>query len=277
MRRFCEMLVLFALFISILSSCHNNTGDTLDVGQNENGNFVQQSGAYPRLIAHGGGAVYGYRLTNSLEAIEQSYANGFRYMEIDFERTSDGRYVLLHDWEPMAKRLLFEERVLTHKEFIEAETFSELTLLDADMLLDWLSKHDDCYIITDGKCDNLPFLEALYTMAGEQADRFIPQAYSFEEFRQIRELGFENVILTLYWFDTVDVLLLKDFVSNSDPWAVTVSGDRLTSELLEVLAPSDVPVYAHTVNDLSFFEQWEEQGLYGIYTDYFCPAKWPYR
>jgi hypothetical protein len=31
-----------------------------------------------------------------------------------------------------------------------------------------------------------------------------------------------------------------------------------------------------TVNDLSYYDQWQERGLCGIYTDYFYPSKWSY-
>ena len=59
----------------------------------------------PALIAHAGGAIYGFRLTNSLEALEEAYACGHRVLEVDLSLTSDGEIVLIHDWEEMALRL----------------------------------------------------------------------------------------------------------------------------------------------------------------------------
>jgi glycerophosphoryl diester phosphodiesterase len=50
------------------------------------------------LIAHAGGHIYGYKYTNSLEALENSYNNGFRFIELDFDWTQDNQIVLIHDW-----------------------------------------------------------------------------------------------------------------------------------------------------------------------------------
>ena len=61
---------------------------------------MAEDGEHPRLIAHAGGAVYGYRLTNSLEALDRAWEAGFRFIELDFQRTSDGEIVLIHDWAP---------------------------------------------------------------------------------------------------------------------------------------------------------------------------------
>ena len=232
-------------------------------------------GEHPALIAHAGGAVYGYRLTNSLEALDASYGNGFRFFELDFEVTSDGKYVLLHDWESMAGRMLFSEGKMALDEFKSAEKFASLTLLDLEGLFQWLRGHEDCYIVTDGKCGNEPFLAELYESAGELSGRFIPQAYSYGEYEMAKNIGFEQVILTLYGMNDSEEGLFS-FAEDQKPWAITIPASVLTQTLVSGLAKLGVYTYAHTVNDLSLFEEWHKYGLYGIYTDYFCPVKWVY-
>jgi hypothetical protein len=69
-----KKLLLILLFPLLLLSCK---------GEAENGGL-------PTLVAHAGGAVYGYRLTNSLEALDTAYNGGHRFVELDFEITSDG-------------------------------------------------------------------------------------------------------------------------------------------------------------------------------------------
>lgn len=233
-------------------------------------------GAHQKLVAHAGGAVYGFRLTNSLEALDNAYENGFRLIELDFERTSDGKYVLLHDWEPMAGRMLFEKRVFTLDEYLSADSFMGLTLMDLDMLLSWLSEHKDAYIITDAKCGNRPFLADLRQMSGELFHRFIPQAYSYEEYSMAKELGYGRIVLTLYQMGTGNEDELFSFAEREKPFAITVPMTFLSEKMISGLAGRGVYTYAHSVNDLSFYENWREYGLYGIYTDYFYPAKFPY-
>ncbi len=230
----------------------------------------------PTLIAHAGGAIHGYRLTNSLEAIEFAYANGFRHIELDFECTSDGKYVLIHDWDSMAKRMLFETRRFAQKEFLNSETFLDLTLMDLDALLAWLENHPDCFIITDAKCGNSPFLPDLFSQAGSCANQFIPQVYSYEEFTQTKEIGFESIILTLYRMPTPNHTELLEFACSQKPWAITIPTAYMNETLISDLSRNGIYTYTHSINDLSYFEQWNAHGLHGIYTDYFYPAKWPY-
>ena len=283
-----KIILTFVLILctAVLFSCEKdipteNTGDTeavssYDTVENETLHPAPAiDGEHPALIAHGGGAVYGYRLTNSLEALDSSYANGFRFFELDFEVTSDGQYVLLHDWDSMAGRMLFRRGNMSLDEFNSAEKFASLNLLDLEGLLEWLDGHEDCYIITDGKCGNEPFLARLYEGAGKLSERFIPQAYSYAEYEMAKNIGFERVILTLYRMNDTEEGLLY-FAEAQKPWAITIPSSVLTQTLVSGFAELGIYTYAHTVNDLTFFEEWHKYGLYGIYTDYFCPVKWVY-
>lgn len=229
----------------------------------------------PALIAHAGGAVDGYRLTNSLEALETAYAGGFRYMELDFSRTSDGGIVLLHDWESMAERLLGAPGIRTREEFLAAPALAGLTLLDLEGLLNWLRTHEEVSIVTDVKAENnLAFLQEIYYAAGDLAGRFIPQAYSFREAEVLRRAGWERVILTLYRMETGPGAL-SAFLAENPLWAVVIPAEDLTPELAAAVKDSGAPLYCHTVNSVDFVDEWREY-LTGIYTDYFVPESWVY-
>lgn len=266
MKRFFALLLGIAM--CFLCSCANPGGADAQPPSAPN--------TPPHLIAHAGGAIYGYRLSNSLEAINLAYANGFRHIELDFERTSDGEYVLLHDWDSMAKRMLFEAREYTLQEFLTAETFVDLTMMDLDALLAWLDTHKDCYIITDAKCGNSPFLQDLFTRAGPRANQFIPQVYSYDEYARAKDIGFESVILTLYRMPAPDHTELTEFACSQKPWAITIPTSYMDEALISNLSRNGIYTYTHSINDLSYFEQWNACGLHGIYTDYFYPAGWPY-
>lgn len=228
----------------------------------------------PQLIAHAGGAIWGFRYSNSLEALDEAYKNGFRYIELDLELTSDGEIVLIHDWESMAERMLFSEGVRTREEFLSSPVFMSLTLLDASGLRRWMDGHKDAYIITDVKQkDNAALLEKLKSILGGASARIIPQIYSFDEYEAVISLGYPDVILTVYRIG-IESEELGAFIKSHKLWAVTVHCSRLTEELLN--AAGETPVYAHTVNTLGDFEAWRPLGLDGVYTDYFSPEHWPY-
>lgn len=237
---------------------------------------MAEDGVHPQLIAHAGGAIYGYRLTNSLEALDNAYAEGFRFIEMDLNLTSDGQFALIHDWDSTAQRLLGQAGVLSAEELHNADVMAGLTLLTMDELLVWLDEHPDCTIITDIKEeDNAPLLRQLAEETGEQQDRFIPQAYSFEEYDQIKALGYDEVILTLYRMAASPSALI-DFAAENDPWAIAMSEERLTEGLIPQLAAEGIAVYAHAVNSVDTVDKWHDLGLTGIYTDYFTPSHWLY-
>ncbi|MBR3556124.1 MAG: hypothetical protein IKN89_09435 [Oscillospiraceae bacterium] len=235
---------------------------------------MAEDGEHPRLIAHAGGAIYGYRLTNSLEALDRAWEAGFRFMELDFQRTSDGEIVLIHDWESMAGRLLGSEGQRSLRLFRSEEALAGLTLLDLGGLLDWLEEHPGCHVITDIKSeDNLPMLSEIRERAGELAARFIPQAYSFDQASALTEAGWERVILTVYRI-TVTPAELEGFLTETPLWAVTMPESRLSEDFAQAVGSSGTALYCHSVNSLDFVDAWRDKGLTGIYTDYFEPRHW---
>lgn len=231
--------------------------------------------AREQLVAHAGGAIYGYRYTNSLEAFDNAYAGGYKYIEADLSLTEDGVPVLIHDWEAMAERMVFSPGRLTHSQFMQAQTFAGLTLMDGQALLRWMGEHRECMIITDCKDDNAEIISALFDAAPELKDRFIVQIYSTGEYDEIKALGARNIILTLYRQQEIDPDGIAEFAAEHPLWALTVGIGRLDGQMLECFEQAGITVYAHSVNDVSQFEKWHAAGLDGIYTDYFVPARWP--
>lgn len=268
-------LLLYAFFFLLLSVLLSSLCACADAGRQDSSfssGEEEKPSAAEQLVAHAGGAVYGYRRTNSKEALDTCYRNGFRYIELDFQTTSDGRIVLIHDWDSMADRMFGRSGQMSAEEFLTSETFMNLTVMDLDDLLHWLRGHPSCFIITDIRPDNLTVLKEIADSAGRRAGQFIPQAYTFEEYSQITEMGYEKVILTLY--SMTDFSGLSDFVRRQHPWAVTIPEEKLSEELIKELSGLGVRTFAHTINALDTWEYWHRYGLSGIYTDYLMPDHW---
>lgn len=228
----------------------------------------------PPLVAHAGGAIYGFKLTNSLEALDESYNNGFQLIEMDFEWTSDGKVVAIHDWSPMVKRLFMtEERVLSLEEFKNSEVFMDLTLLEFGEIVDWLEDKEDVYLVTDTKGDNEKLLTYIFENHKKSQDRIIPQVYSFEEYDIAKKMGFKNIILTLYRSKYTDEEIVE-FAKENEIFAITMPKDRGYSPLPMKLKEIDVFTYVHTINELYIYEELYENGVSGIYTDFFHADRW---
>lgn len=227
--------------------------------------------AHHTLVAHAGGSIYGYKYTNSLEALEQAYNNGFKLIEMDFQWTSDDKIVCIHDWESMVRRLfMINSRPLNLYEFKNYNTFQDLTLIDIDDIANWLREKDDVYIITDMKGDNIKFLKTVAESYKDIQNRFIPQIYSIEEYDPVKEMGYEDIILTLYRTYYTDTQIVN-FAKDHDLFAITMAAERAQNNLPNLLKDIGVLTYAHTINELYEFENLQRNGIHGIYTDYFQP------
>lgn len=231
-------------------------------------NFSENS--YPRLIAHAGGDINGLKLTNSRQALDQSYSEGFRYFEVDISKTSDGVPFLVHDWD-YGKTLIKKQNVPHPPAFKDVKgikTFPEL--LDLKKLAKWLRKHKDAYIITDIKDNNLEILRLIRKKYPSLYRQIIPQIYKFDEYEQVRSMGYSSIILTLYRMNVSDDEVIS-FCYKNKLFGLTMSSARATSDFLKRCTLLDIPVYVHTINDIDLYSKYRSDGAHGVYTDFFQP------
>ena len=229
----------------------------------------------PRLIAHAGGEVYGIRLTNSLQALDNSYKKGFRFFEVDISNTSDGVPVLVHDWgnTNWFRNVKYSTEPASYKEFKSSKTILGLKLMDLEMLADWLSKHKDSHVITDIKDDNMGLLRTMAEKYPRVTGQVIPQIYSFDEYDTVRDMGYEHIILTLYKLKAPADEIIA-FCNSHELFGMTMSVDRCSPDYLMQFKGLKVPMFAHTVNDYNTYVKVRDNGIYGVYADYFQPSDW---
>lgn len=221
------------------------------------------------LIAHAGGSVYGLSYTNSLEAIEKAYKNGFRYIELDFQLTSDGHIVLIHDWDNMVELLFdMEARQLSHQEFKTLDTILDLSLLDIEDLILWLKDHKDVKIVMDTKSDMFKVLDYIGEKHPDEKDSFIVQIYNPKEYSQVKNLGYDKIIYSLSRTKNSDDKIM-DFVEKADLYAVAIPSRRAYTGLARRVKKAGVKAYAYTVNDYWTYKKLVDYHIQGLYTDNF--------
>jgi glycerophosphoryl diester phosphodiesterase len=222
------------------------------------------------FIAHAGGGLKNQTYTNSLEALDFNYGRGFRFFEVDFSWTSDGELVAIHDWQGDLKRrfrLPEGQRIPTRNEFLSLEPTNGLTQLTLANVLEWAREKGDVFIVTDIKEKNIQALEKIFREKREFVQYLIPQVYSYAEYKNVKKIGYENIILTLYRMRVFSPLL-RYFCGREKPFAVTMPLSLAQSGLAESLKTKNVYVYAHTINDPELFIELRKKGVDGIYTDY---------
>lgn len=113
-----------------------------------------------RFIAHAGGGIDGRKYTNSLEALNHNYAQGFRFFELDIIKTSDNYYVAAHGWDSWAKNTGYiGELPPSRKVFLDNKILNKYTSLDIDAINTWFSLHPEAVLVTDKVNSPIEFSE----------------------------------------------------------------------------------------------------------------------
>lgn len=225
-----------------------------------------------QFILHAGGVTpQGIAGSNSVEALDWSYQQGYRMMELDFCWTEDGELVCVHDWDAYYARQL-GKAALTLAEFEQLRGsrygFTSLTL---SHLAQWMQEHPDAQIVTDIKERNPEGAALIARRYPQLMDQFVIQIYSTQEYEAVSQLGFDNIILTLYqmsWAEETDTTALSLFLRSHKLVGLTFPVELAgLSSYVEQLSQAGVPLFVHTVNDAQTQADLFAQGIAGIYTD----------
>jgi hypothetical protein len=216
-----------------------------------------------RLVAHAGGAVRGRAYTNSREALDEHYAEGYRVFELDFHWTSDGRPVVVHDWAEISAQFGTKPHIFSHEEFVSARRRDGLHQLTFEDLRQWLQMHRDAFVVTDTKDSNIRFLRYLQANGGDIRPQLIVQIYRMSELQAARQLGSRAVWLTVYKYAYPAWALSR--ISGVDAFVIPVASyDRYRNPMLM----ERVHFYVHAVPAQLVDETFRRlPGIYGIYVD----------
>jgi glycerophosphoryl diester phosphodiesterase len=262
-------LVLSLVFLFPINGCSRAaTDDHSDIGESAHEPETPQI----RCIRHAGGVTPdGTADTNALEAIDQSYADGDYFLELDFSWTSDDEMVCIHDWHSRFSESIRDGSPLTLAEFEEIKIFGTYQVMTLPSLTLWLEEHPEVRIVTDIKYRSV---QGLAKIAGEYPhliDRFIPQIYSFDEYGPVREQGYRDIILTLYamsYEDKTNCPLLVDFALEHPLFAFTFDKTLANVRYVAGLMDAGIRLYTHTVNDADEIKDQLAMGITGVYSDY---------
>lgn len=221
-----------------------------------------------KYIAHACGGVDNISYSNSLEAIEKSYNLGHRFIEIDISKTNDGRFVLLHDWYGTRNKLFGKRGIISERSFLKAKMVNDLTQMNLDMVLDWLQKHKDVFLVSDIKnIEVVAVLKYINKFYPDLRLRIIPQIYGFDEYKKVRNLGYENIILALYKLKNTKKEIIN-FIASHKLMAVSLSKKRAQSGLGFEIKKLGVEPIVYTVNDKQEKMLYKKLGVDVFFTDF---------
>ncbi len=227
-------------------------------------------------IIHAGGAlktrsgnevVY----TNSLDALRNMYHAGNRFCEIDIRETSDGILICAHGDENHLANGSELPADAKSADFLSEKLFGEFQPMTVEMLASFMKDHLDLFIVTDAQGDNLEIIKKLAESWPDLQDRFIVQIYHEKEYDQIREMGFRNLIYTLYRAESEERNLwrIARFAETHELVGVTIQKEQFYSMKNRIaMAHCGVPFMFHTVNDYEKMKEMQRKPyVCAVYTD----------
>lgn len=225
-------------------------------------------------IYHAGGVIDGNPGTNSVEAMNWSYLLNCQYIEVDFTWTADGYLVCLHDWYKQYSSSIENYVAMNLEEFKQIKILDKYTPMTLYNLVEWIRSHPGVKIVTDVKSENIKALATIATQYPDIVDRLIPQIFQYSEYETVKELGYENVILSLYqmtYNEKANAKEVANFAKSHSLWGITFSYelvDELGSEYVDTLKSAETQLFVHTVNDPEEIEYYVATGINGVYRDY---------
>jgi glycerophosphoryl diester phosphodiesterase len=246
------------------------------------------------LIAHALGGVDSNTYTNSLEAFQQSYKNGFRVFETDVMEAGDGSLVLFHTLGSMTSEFGLDKRIrdIGKNEFLRLKYFDKYSPLVPETLFSLLASHADAWMILDVKNsrdgeqyddlthDPVRFREVQLRLADEVRkyppsirSRLIPQIYAPSDLAVIKETKlYEKVIFTTYRSSLSLEEMLAFVESNPEVIGVAFEKNRFSAEAARRMREMGRLYLVFTMNDPAEMAALVKQGVDGFYTDHFLPG-----
>lgn len=231
--------------------------------------ITQRQSLWLPRVAHAGGNYQGMRRTNSFEALEAS-APYHDLIELDFSWTADGHLVCLHDWK---KGFIKNEgQPLTLAEFeVRNEANPAFNSCTLGTLTEWMRIHDGFKIVMDVKGDVVDAYSFLSETYPDLQNRFVPQIYQPEDYKTVRELGYEDIIWTLYRYDG-SIQKALSWLKHMDLLGLSIEMDWVELGMArEAREQTGVLSWVSTINTIEEYDALVQAGVAEIYSDYLLP------
>lgn len=192
------------------------------------------------IIAHAGGGYENKTYTNSIDSLNYNKDN-YDLFELDFFLTNDGKLVCSHDWSDYLETINKFETYVKSKEDFKPCTYKSL--------IKWLTENPKKRIVTDFKSNNLTGLKFIAKNFENFEQKFIPQIYTPSEYKKVKNIGYKDIIWTLYRYEKNNNKIIK-FAKKMNLYAITMPKIRAQSELPELLKVNRIKSYVHTINSM---------------------------
>ena len=215
----------------------------------------------PTIITHAGGATAEGRYSNSRTALESSYAAGIRWFEVDLALTSDGKAVLLHDWDGSWTFWFGRKGVASWAEFRAAEMRGDHRQMTVGDLCLWLRGRADARVF-------LHMREAAIIDAVPCRERMVAFVDTLEAARRAERAGFRLTAVNVR-ARQLNVAQIREAIPATD--FIVMENETYNAAQIAAIA-REAKVVVPTVNDPDEAALLRRAGVAGIMSDVLVPA-----
>jgi hypothetical protein len=220
-----------------------------------------------KYIAHAGGGIDGMTYTNSLEAVNQSLLKGFKVIELDLIKSSDGVLIAAHDWSNF-KHIIgyknFTDEPMHSVEIKRSKIYHKYTPITEVDIKRILFANPDVLLFTD-KTNDFGLIKKL----GFSSRVYVEIFGIFDYFKAVSN-GIDNPVLNVdvgqmgYAFDILTILLVK-------PKLVVLSEATVNRNpyYMNWLYHRGLKIFIYTSDDPSFINDVINKYEATIYVDFY--------
>lgn len=249
-------------------------------------NRERMQAGYPvfchELMAHAHGACGGLTYTNTREALERSYKEGYRYFETDVALTEDRKLVLSHGWDEKSCGITGmeyrEEFAHMTRELFMQQRIGGMQVMDIGDLKNFMAEHPDTYFEIDlhrsQSAEKVELLQEAFGRDEKILNRLLIQAESrkiFEELEQSCPFKNYQLVLGKEWKEKLEEGITFAFEHGIETIAMRYS--CLDERTVGILKEAGLNVMAYTIkNDVKRAKELLAMGVDTICTDEIKPA-----
>jgi len=230
-----------------------------------------------RFVAHAFGSPSGLQqrehYTESREAFDVSYHNGFVAYEIDLLELGDGTVVAAHDQAEAEYGLDRPFSSLTRAEVEGRRWKGQYPVLFAEDVVRIVAEHPDIWLIMDTKCCHEDINRRLVELAPDDSvrDRLVPHVTGFEHADALGTIWpFKEKLYARYWWGGTDDEVVERMttygIDNVMMWWDEHPGAEWSPRLQVAMANAGYHVWVHTPEDPATIEEFVAGGV-GVYTN----------
>ncbi len=227
-----------------------------------------------RYIAHGGGSPGGLLQTevysNSREAFEVSYANGFRAFEFDLVTLGDGTVVVAHDGHEYRYGVDKDFWDATRADFEGRRWHGRYDILFVEDLVDLLRDYPDVWIVLDNKWEEIEIAAAIVAAADSDPavlDRVVPHMVSEDHTRAVEDIyPFPQRMVAVYQWAGGDAYLIQQMQRFGIEHVMMWYDKRWSEHTQAAFEQAGLQMWVHTPHEPDAIDDFLGRGI-NIYSD----------